>query len=232
MGGRGASVDLPGLHLSTNYKQTTIISTLSKCRKSKTVFPCFATLFRKLQRRGNCIPLPTKTDYRQCSIFSLWKKKKKKGIFLCMQKEKEGMLGFGFGCFLDFFFNEKEEMQLRKYGSIQLHWRLGFKFLPLGNSYLFYYQKSIATGTWQMQILKIVQREPGSKFFSLSDDWPNCWTIGYYQAFQNFLDLESISDKTLLIKIDLIFPKYFWCALTRRISYIHIMCSHQSVSEG
>lgn len=48
--------------LSTEYEQITIISVLSKCRKSKTVFPHFVTLLGKLQRSGNCIPSPAKTD--------------------------------------------------------------------------------------------------------------------------------------------------------------------------
>lgn len=150
----------------------------------------------------------------------LVEEKKEKRYFPLHAEGKRGHVGFWVWLFFGVFFNEKEEMQLRKYGSVQLHWRLGFKFLPLGNSYLFYYQKSIAIGTWQMHILEIIQQEPGSKFFSLSDDWPNCWTIGYYQAFQNFLDLESISDKTLLIKIDFNFLQIL-LVCTYQVNFLH-----------
>lgn len=89
MDGRGANVVSSGLHLSTNYKNTSIISILIKCRKSKTAFLYFATLLGKLQRPGNCIPSPTKTDNRQCSIFSLWRKKVEK-VFssACRRKER------------------------------------------------------------------------------------------------------------------------------------------------
>lgn len=88
MGGRGANVVSSGLHLSTNYKQTTIISILSKCRKSKTVFPYFAK-FGNLQRPGNCIPLPTNTG-----CFLLMEEKKiEKRNFPMHEKEKEGILG-------------------------------------------------------------------------------------------------------------------------------------------
>lgn len=65
MDGRGASVVSFGFCLSTDYKQTAIIAILSKCRKSKTVFPYFVTILGKLQRSGNCIPSPAKTDKRQ-----------------------------------------------------------------------------------------------------------------------------------------------------------------------
>lgn len=143
----------------------------------------------------------------------LVEEKKGKGVFLFMWKGKAGLLSFGFGwvCFLLVFFSQwngrsaTEEIWQHS-ATLKTHLQvLAFRKL------LLYYQKSIAIGTDHGKcryalLLEIIQQEPGSQFFSLSDDWPNCWSIGYYSGM-----LESISEQdfveNILIKIDFHFPQ-------------------------